>query len=316
MDRINKHYEPFVALDPETGNRSRHLLVYFLTGNPGLIGYYNTYLNALGNHFNKAVNKSDTAIHVYGCSLAGFETRDRPTNAQFEAKYGTGPYNVDQQIDYIDQAIDDAYADLSDHLQHASSRLGRLGGKDENKIKAVLIGHSFGTYMSLEILQRRRRRQSPVSIIGVILLCPTVMNLAQSPSGRKITRIAPVLNPLTIFLAFLAKLLTSILSASLLVRLIEKVAGHPPNAALTTYSFLESRNGVRQALYLARHEMVEISTDKWSDEIWGAVASPGIKTKLFFYFAENDHWVANETRDQIIAARAYSGKTGEEDKPP
>lgn len=67
---------------------------------------------------------------------------------------------------------------------------------------------------------------------------------------------------------------------------------------------------------MARDELRDITTDKWDSEIWGAAyPAETPRPKLFFYFGEQDHWVANETRDQMIAARAYSGTTGEEWKP-
>jgi dienelactone hydrolase len=64
--------------------------------------------------------------------------------------------------------------------------------------------------------------------------------------------------------------------------------------------------------------MKAITTDAWDDELWGiskAQSSNNNKTRLYFYFGTDDHWVANETRDELIAARAATGKVGEEDKP-
>lgn len=95
----------------------------------------------------------------------------------------------------------------------------------------------------------------------------------------------------------------------------------------TTCGFLGSR-GVRQALYVptfllhllssltprigyeltgGRHlgadEMQTITSDKWSDDIWGMSDVEEPLAKLFFYFGRNDHWVAEMTRDEIIAVR-------------
>jgi hypothetical protein len=75
----------------------------------------------------------------------------------------------------------------------------------------------------------------------------------------------------------------------------------PPPAAEATTNFLKSKNGVRQALHMANHEMQEITTDNWSHEIWGS-ADAG-SSNLTFYFDKEDHWVANQTRDDLIAAR-------------
>lgn len=57
-------------------------------------------------------------------------------------------------------------------------------------------------------------------------------------------------------------------------------------------------------------EMCTITTDKWSDDVWGvSTAKEGslpqeqLLTQLFFYFGRNDHWVAEQTREEIIAGR-------------
>lgn len=101
----------------------------------------------------------------------------------------------------------------------------------------------------------------------------------------------------------------------------------PPAHGLdTTFEFLKSSGGVRQALYvdsrlrlsrypqscvgtdiLDRHmaadEMRTITSDKWTDDIWGIGCASEPITQLFFYYGRNDHWVAEKTRDEIIALR-------------
>lgn len=58
---------------------------------------------------------------------------------------------------------------------------------------------------------------------------------------------------------------------------------------------------------MAADEMQEITADKWSDDIWGMSSTAKQPlSKLVFYFGRNDHWVAERTRDEIIAMR---GKT-------
>jgi hypothetical protein len=64
--------------------------------------------------------------------------------------------------------------------------------------------------------------------------------------------------------------------------------------------------------------MKAITADVWGDELWGlskAQTSSDNKTKLYFYFGTDDHWVADETRDELIATRAGTGEAGDEDKP-
>lgn len=53
--------------------------------------------------------------------------------------------------------------------------------------------------------------------------------------------------------------------------------------------------------------MQTITSDKWSDDIWGMSDVEEPLAKLFFYFGRNDHWVAERTRDEIIAVRGKDG---------
>src|SRR5205807_2345433 len=71
--------------------------------------------------------------------------------------------------------------------------------------RVILIGHSVGAYILLEVIRRLRenveREEEGVQVIGGICLFPTVTHIAKSPSGRKssvcfhlIPRPAPVTN--------------------------------------------------------------------------------------------------------------------------
>ena len=61
-----------------------------------------------------------------------------------------------------------------------------------------------------------------------------------------------------------------------------------------------------RARYMGCDEMRQITVDKWDADVWGAVhPSPTNvpRPKLFFYFGENDHWVADHTRDDLMRCR-------------
>lgn len=58
---------------------------------------------------------------------------------------------------------------------------------------------------------------------------------------------------------------------------------------------------------MAADEMRIITSDKWSDDVWGAASAREPIAKLFFYFGRNDHWVADQTRDEIVAVRGQNG---------
>ena len=98
--------------------------------------------------------------------------------------------------------------------------------------------------------------------------------------------------------------------------IVKRITGFPDPAAQTTADFIASKKGVRQALsvpthsdkllshgarYMARDEMSEITEARWVDDLWGAVGQ-GLRPRMVLYFGEDDHWVANRTRAQLIAA--------------
>lgn len=115
----------------------------------------------------------------------------------------------------------------------------------------------------------------------------------------------------------IVNLLFSRVPLSPLRKLVALVTGFPAQAAEVTAAFVRSGGGVRQALHLAAHEMATITSDKWDDELWGVAEAEGgrsARTKLFFLFGRGDHWVADETRDELVAARA--AEAGEEGSRP
>ena len=60
--------------------------------------------------------------------------------------------------------------------------------------------------------------------------------------------------------------------------------------------------------------MMEITEDKWDEDLWGtAEPRSGIPTlRLIFYFGKDDHWVANHARDELIAARGSREGLGQQ----
>ena len=302
--------------DPSTPSADivDHLLIFHITGNPGLASYYNTFLTLLYSHLsNLSVPKTGKPrpiqTYIYSPSLAGFEINSRSSQA-LARLHGGPPYNLVAQIDHIDLALARAIDEV-EALKRPHAAL-----------KVVLTGHSVGTFILLEVLRRRMERaQSPqaagnVDIIGAILLFPTVMDLAKSPRGKRFWWLLAVPR-MVLVLAAAAKLLTFWVPFQWMVALIRTVLGMPLEGATTTAAFVKSTMGVTQALYLAKNELDVITTDMWDDEIWGVekIKGKGKRTKMFFYFGENDHWVADKTRDDLIVARASKGVAGDEDKP-
>lgn len=86
------------------------------------------------------------------------------------------PYGLQDQIRHAEDDVVEIVEDLKDN-----------GAKD---VRVVLVGHSVGAYMSLEIVRRLRAHglageDFDTRIAGVVGLFPTVVDIARSESGMK-----------------------------------------------------------------------------------------------------------------------------------
>lgn len=123
---------------------------------------------------------------------------------------------------------------------------------------------------------------------------------------------------LPLIASLLATLLTFFVPTLILTELLALVLGHPSDAARVTAEFLKSPHGVQQALHMARDELASINHDAWDAEVWGAADPSAVgapRPKLFFLFGQQDHWVADETRDELIKARGRGRKDTEKWRP-
>jgi pimeloyl-ACP methyl ester carboxylesterase len=341
---IHLHQPPQPSYRPQS---STTYIIYFITGNPGLIEYYRVFLSHLYALLTSTTSNTPTppTFHIYGRSLSGFETSPLSQHNHSNPP----PYSLQDQI-----------RDSSSELENLVRSVRESEGAAKN-IRVILMGHSVGAYILLEITRLLRKKaenaleEESVRIVGGICLFPTVTHIAKSASGRKsgvccsklsshknfifefippptlISHLSYLINQptnhpqwlLTLphfarISSFLAFILTYLIPTSFLTLLIATVLRFPSSAAKVTASFIKSPHGVYQALHLARDEMLQITSDSWDTEIWGAAhvsthahARPIIR----FLFAEEDHWVANETRDELIRARGLirEGDGGEEE---
>jgi hypothetical protein len=212
-----------ISFEPKSSDPSAaHHLIYFVTGNPGLISYYSTFLATLHQLLVDQTDSSDV-YHVYGQSLAGFEDTTVSTETR------TTPYSLEEQISLILVAI-----------QHQNSAY-------QNYKTITLIGHSVGSYIVLEVVQRLRKSSSPVNITAGILLFPTVTHIAKSPNGVKLTALASIPG-FPQRASQVAKALIWLVPETMLRWLVGVVTRMPQDAATVTTRFLKSRMGIWQAL--------------------------------------------------------------------
>ncbi|CAI7605450.1 unnamed protein product [Penicillium pancosmium] len=178
--------------------------VFFISGNPGLIGYYHSFLSLLVRYLTDAdepTRKKSYLYEIYGCSLGGFEVHD---DEYSPSKSAYGSHNCDNQDD---PKRNGRLYGLEDQICFVQEKLAALmdddtGTSDQGlctaqRRKVILIGHSAGAYIAMEIVRRHHEAGSNLNpsqpvrqafdIVGGIMLFPTLLDIAVSPSGRKLT---------------------------------------------------------------------------------------------------------------------------------
>ena len=199
------------------------------------------------------------------------------------------PLDLQQQCRFVHSQLEATiFREMADNPQPAS---------------VILMGHSVGAYMMMETILRvqTQRQHLPYRILGAIALFPTIVDIARSPTGRILAPLAhiPFLPHL---LSHLVRLCHMLLPWTTFVSLVRYATRQPRSAAHITASFLASRTGVLQAVHMAQHELREITSDRWTDDVWKS-AKPGAP-RLVFHWGCADYWVAERTRDGVIAAHA------------
>lgn len=199
----------FHASENTTSNTANPpITIFFITGNPGLIGYYYSFLSLLASRL--ASTFSPERFQVYGHSLAGFELDDPNSARAYEQEPHESSddcYDLEEQICFVQRWLD-AF------ISRNGCDNSNVSGK---RPKVILIGHSVGAYIAMEVLRRHRERQQAKSdtnssrscggsssktnqsshasttasvefdIIGGVMLFPTVVDIAKSPAGHELT---------------------------------------------------------------------------------------------------------------------------------
>lgn len=152
-----------------TGQPShKRILIFFICGNPGLIEYYHAFLLQVRRRL-QANGHGDNAT-IYGASHDGFEIE---ANTRRTALHDP-PYSLQEEIEGVKRRLQAKTRDLA-------------GTDPEEPLQVVLMGHSVGAYMLMEVLawwQKHKEEQAIFSLVGGVCLFPTVVDIAKSPRGR------------------------------------------------------------------------------------------------------------------------------------
>ena len=122
--------------------------VVFIPGNPGIVGAYRPFLKSLSQ-------KTDRKLRIASVSYPGHD------NSGLPEKVESGMYSLEEQIEH---------------------KMAFINETVPPKSRLVLIGHSLGCYMIMQLLKRNSLTNHRVEKIG--LICPVIANMAASPAGQ------------------------------------------------------------------------------------------------------------------------------------
>lgn len=260
-------------------------LLIFIPGNPGLAEYYITYL--------ELIRKQYPRFEIMCISHAGYQTSDDYMKGNQEPfEYYDLQYQIQHKVDII-----------KDKVKQKSQ------GKPVN---LYLFSHSVGGYFVQRIVNNlltTRGVKTKINIKLIALICPTVIDIGKSSSGQKLISLLTYLPLVTLatVLVTIVRLLFSEATAKSIIR--NWIFSAPKSATKeaqqsidhsveATYKLATSKRLVKQATTMAIDEVKEIHRD---DEIndWFFTELPK-KIKLWTYFAHQDHWVHDSSRDYLL----------------
>ncbi|KAI9916854.1 hypothetical protein PsorP6_018137 [Peronosclerospora sorghi] len=167
---------------------------------------------------------------------------------------------------------------LDEQLEHKIFYL-RQRVRDDPTLQFVLIGHSIGSYLLLQIAKR-----FPQQIAKLVLMQPTIMHMARSPKGKQMM---PLFNHYERGVALVS--VVEFLVPSLLRRWIVRcVVGFKTSKTLELASLsLVNAHVMRNVLGMAANEMKEV-TDLDRDVV------AQFEDKILFVYSTVDEWVPAE----------------------
>ena len=167
----------------EDARPTRRYLIYLISGNPGLIEYYRAFLARLHEGLARRHAGARVAFEVHGRSQGGFEVggdlapSSRGRLRRLRRRRRRRNYSLREQVEHVEASVFDAAAAAA-----------RDGGPEP---RVVLVGHSVGGYILMELVRRYRQRLAGRKeggwvgprIVAGICLFPTIMQITDSKKG-------------------------------------------------------------------------------------------------------------------------------------
>jgi len=234
-------------------------VILFLPGNPGLLGFYIPFLSA--------IHARDTsgALAIFG-----------------HAHLGHTP-------DIEDLTQRHADSSLFAQVESAVEALDAIKNSFGSKTKVVIIGHSVGAWIALQVLKAR-----PDDVSAEFLLFPTICHIRETPNGR---RLAWLFRHPFRRIVSTSSYITRLLPDAILSLLFP---AWPSTQLLVLRSLLNSPESIHACLTMADEEMKAIH-DLDIDLLWEH------RHRLSMYFSDQDEWVGEQRNVITRCFRADPG---------
>jgi pimeloyl-ACP methyl ester carboxylesterase len=245
-------------------------LFILVPGNPGLAQFYSKYLDSLKAKLPK--------FELFALSLLGFST------TAVERK----KYDPNLRVHTLQEQID-----------HIFELTKSLASNAENEPRDLYIsGHSVGAWIAQRVAVRVKDIAS-VNLKFVGLLTPTLKDIALSERGVKFTLLVKYF-PIDLLGARLLQALNWLVPVSGLQMVVRFIVGSDvENHAHGVACELATRpQFARQTIGMAIEEMKLIDSATYPPDI-GDFWEQHQTYKIWAFFANKDHWIADSTRKEL-----------------
>ncbi|PSS15880.1 Lipid droplet-associated hydrolase, partial [Actinidia chinensis var. chinensis] len=245
---VSGHMTDLIEIRPE--NPTLHIL--FIPGNPGVVSFYTDFLENLYELLGGTA--SVTAVGHISQTKKNWE--------------GRRLFSLEEQIDH-----------KMDFIKHELQNI---------EVPIILVGHSIGSYISIEMLRRSSER-----VIYCIALYPFLAVNTESSTQSIIMRLArsPILCAAVSSIVGLLGLLPTKASRFLVQNSVGKTWSAGAIEALCSH--LLQYHVMRNVLFLAMTEFKKLSeTPDWE-------FMRGKRSRIAFLFGDDDHWGPLQMFDEI-----------------
>uniref|UniRef100_A0A3Q1E948 Lipid droplet-associated hydrolase n=1 Tax=Acanthochromis polyacanthus TaxID=80966 RepID=A0A3Q1E948_9TELE len=195
--------------------RSGHKVLFLIIpGNPGVVGFYKTFMQTLHMMF-------------------GYQY---PVWAASHAGHCVPPTSMDMVDDTYSAEEDDVFG-LNGQIEH---KLAFLRTHVPRETSLVLVGHSIGCYIILEMM----KRNPELKVLKAVMLFPTIERMAQTPQGKVMTPVLCYMRYVAYLPLFLVSLLPDTIKAGLIKLVLGGISALDSSVIQPTVGLLSGDSGV------------------------------------------------------------------------